>query len=351
MKWMIYGANGYTGELIAREAIARGLNPVLAGRSLDKIKPLAEELKTECRGFALSNPTEVDQALSGIELVLHCAGPFSQTSAAMIEGCLRSGAHYLDITGEIPVFEHTHAQHQRAKDHGIILCSGVGFDVIPTDCIAKALKEALPDANRLALGFEQPTVLSPGTAKTTLELLGKGCVVRRNGQLTTVPLAHASRRINFGNGLKSAMTIPWGDVATAYYSTGIPNIEVYIPASSSTIVSTRLTNLVLPLLRFRPIVNALNSLIAKHIKGPNDELRGSMCTYVWGQAENDRGEKVTARVKTASGYALTVTGSLKVTQHLLENKVAAGAYTPSTLMGSHLVSTLPESSSIFITAD
>lgn len=351
MKWLIYGANGYTGELIAREARARGLTPVLAGRSLDRIKPLAEELGLECRSFSLSNPTEVDKALDGIDLVLHCAGPFIQTSAAMIEGCLRCKVHYLDITGEIPVFEHTHAQHFRAKEQGVVLCSGVGFDVIPTDCVAKALKEALPDATHLALGFEQPAVLSPGTAKTTLELLGKGCMIRRRGQLTAVPLAHASRQIDFGNGMKSAMTIPWGDVATAYYTTGIPNIEVYIPASAGTIFSTRLANLVLPLLRLKPVVAFLSRLISKHVKGPSHEVRNRMSTYVWGQAVNDRGDKATARVKTASGYALTVTGSLAVVQHLFDTRVPAGFYTPASLMGSRLVSILPGSSPILFSKD
>src|SRR3546814_17052749 len=99
-------------------------------------------------------------------LVLHCAGPFSATSAPMIEACLQAKAHYLDITGEISVFEHAQTQDARAKAAGIVVCPGVGFDVIPTDCVAAALQAALPAATQLALGSDSPSAFSPATAQT-----------------------------------------------------------------------------------------------------------------------------------------------------------------------------------------
>src|SRR5689334_10790459 len=126
MNWMIYGANGYTGELIAREAKARGLSPVLAGRSADKIARLAGELGFESRVFGTTNVDEIVAGLGGIELVLHCAGPFSATSAPMVEACLRAKAHYLDITGEIAVFESALARGAEAEKVGIVICPGVG---------------------------------------------------------------------------------------------------------------------------------------------------------------------------------------------------------------------------------
>jgi short subunit dehydrogenase-like uncharacterized protein len=343
MQWMIYGANGYTGEMIAREAKRRGHTPILAGRSANKVEALALELGLEHRSFGLDSPTDVDAGLAGVGLVLHCAGPFSQTSAPMLEGCLRNRAHYLDITGEIPVFEYAHAQQERAREAHVVLCPGVGFDVIPTDCIARALKDALPDATHLALGFDQPTVLSPGTAKTSVEFAGKGGRARANGTIVDVPLAHAARRIDFGNGRKSAMAIPWGDVSTAYYSTGIPNIEVYVPASPWVIFGAKLANLIAPLLRLKLVIDALQALITKRIQGPDSAARDRMPSYVWGEAMNARGEKRTARIKTANGYSLTITGSLEVVQYLLQNEVTGGAYTPSMLMGPGLIAKLPES--------
>src|ERR1041385_8703814 len=110
MPWMIYGANGYTGELIAREAIRRGLRPIIAGRNRTKIADLGQQTGLETRVFDLGDAPAAVESLNSVTLVLHCAGPFSATSAPMIDACLKSRAHYLDITGEISVFEHAMSQ-------------------------------------------------------------------------------------------------------------------------------------------------------------------------------------------------------------------------------------------------
>src|SRR5436305_15188118 len=102
--WMIYGANGYTGELAAREAVARGLRPVLAGRNARAVAELALELGLDSRAFALDDPAAAAHGVAGMAAVLHCAGPFVRTSRPMVDACLAAGAHYLDITGEIAVF-------------------------------------------------------------------------------------------------------------------------------------------------------------------------------------------------------------------------------------------------------
>lgn len=347
MQWMIYGANGYTGELIAREAKARGLKPVLAGRSAAKIRPLAEELGFEHRAFGLDDARPVDEGLRGIGLVLHCAGPFSQTSAPMIEGCLRAKAHYLDITGEIAVFEHAHAQDARARAAGIVICPGVGFDVIPTDCVAAALRRALPDATHLSLGFDSRSGFSPGTAKTSVEGLAQGGRVRRNGRIVEVPLAYETRRIDFGDGEKLAMTIPWGDVATAFYSTGIPNIEVFIPGSPRLVKNARRANHIRWLLGLKPVQALLKSQAGK-TRGPDAAARERLPTFVWGEARNEKGEVRTARLRTANGYSLTVTGSLAVAQALLAYQEQGGAFTPSRLFGPEFVESLPGSGRIAI---
>lgn len=345
---MIYGANGFTGELIAREAKRRGLRPILAGRNRESIERLAGELQLPYQVFSLDDVKKAAHELSGICLVLHCAGPFSATSAPMIEACLMAGAHYLDITGEISVFEHAHAQHARAEQAGIVLCPGVGFDVIPTDCIARALKQALPDATRLALGFDSRSGFSRGTAKTSVEGLAQGGKVRLGGKIVSVPLAYGTRRIDFGDGEKLAMTIPWGDVSTAWYSTGIPDIEVYIPASAGMVRNAKFANYLRWIIGMQPVQQFLKNRIEKTVKGPDEAARERQPTYVWGEASNAAGQRKTARIRTANGYSLTVTGSLAVVEHLLANKPAPGAYTPSVLMGTDFVSRLPGSGPLVI---
>ena len=266
----------------------------------------------------------------------------------MMKACLDAGTHYLDITGEISVFEFAQTLQSQAKEAGVVLCSGVGFDVIPTDCIAATLKAALPDATHLSLGFDSRSGFSPGTAKTSVEGLAQGGKVRLNGKITTVPLAYKVRNIDFGDGEKLAMTIPWGDVSTAYYTTGIENIDVFIPGSPNMIKNAKRANWVRPLLGITWVQNLIKSRIERTVKGPNEEQRNQLPTYVWGKASNKLGQSKTARVQTANGYSLTVTGSLAIVEHLLHTKPEAGVYTPSKLMGSSFVSQLPGSSGITI---
>ena len=74
-KWLLYGANGYTGRLVAEEAVRRGLQPILAGRNADELEALGQRLHLPVRVFGLDAPTAVRAGLQDVGLVLHCAGP------------------------------------------------------------------------------------------------------------------------------------------------------------------------------------------------------------------------------------------------------------------------------------
>jgi short subunit dehydrogenase-like uncharacterized protein len=349
MSWMIYGANGYTGELIARAAVAQGLRPVLAGRNRNKVEALALELGLDSRVFALDDAASVATQLQGLRVVLLTAGPFAHTSGPMVAACIQAGAHYLDITGEIDVFEQVHAADAAARAAGVVLCPGVGFDVIPTDCVAATLKTALPDATELRLGFDTTVSLSPGTLKTSLESAPQGGRVRRQGRLTQVPLAHDVRRIDFGRGERLAVAVPWGDVATAFHTTGIPDVTVYVPASRLAVAGMKLGNWLRPLLAMRSVQAALGTLVPLLAKGPNEADRARMPAFVWGEARNAQGVRRTARVQTANGYTLTVPGALAVTTHLLNHTAPAGFTTPARLMGPGLLASLPGGGEIVLT--
>ncbi len=346
--WMIYGANGYTGELIAREAAKRGLKPVLAGRSPVKIKMLADELSLPFKIFALDNSQATAEALQDQYLVLHCAGPFSATAEPMMAGCIKSQTHYLDITGEISVYELARSLNQEAEQAEIVLCPGVGFDVIPTDCVAAKLKQLLPDASHLTLGFDSRSVLSPGTAKTSVEGLSQGGKIRQAGKIISVPLAYQTRKIDFGDGEKLAMTIPWGDVSTAYFTTQIPNIEVYIPAPPKLIKKLQRLNSIRFILGVGFVQNFLKKQIDKKVKGPDEAKRKSLKTYVWGEARNDQGQTKSIRITTANGYALTITGSLFVVDFLLKKTGQSGYTTPAVMINADLITSLPGSGDFVI---
>ncbi|MES1925560.1 saccharopine dehydrogenase [Salinisphaera sp. T31B1] len=334
---MLYGANGYTGEMIAREAVSRGMHPVLAGRSRHKIAPLAEELGLETRVFTLDETTSAAAHLENIELVLLTAGPFSKTSAQMVQACIAAGAHYLDITGEIDIFEQVAASDRAAREAGVVLCPGVGFDVVPTDCVAAALKEALPDATELDLGFDTDMKMSPGTLKTTIEGAAVGGRIRRDGVIRTVGHGYATRRIDYGRGEKLAASFPWGDVATAYHSTGIGDITVYVPTSRAELIGMRIINPLRPILRQRWLQSLLGRAISRFVKGPDELARSKTPVYIWGEARNPSGERRVARVKTTNSYSLTIPAALAVTRFLLDNSPAPGFTTPSRLMGHDLI--------------
>jgi short subunit dehydrogenase-like uncharacterized protein len=347
VSWLLYGANGYTGELTAREAVRRGLRPVLAARNAAAVERLGAELGLEARAFELS-PAAIATALRGVALVLHCAGPFSATAQPMISACLAARAHYLDISGEIAVFELAQARAGEARAAGVVLCPGVGFDVVPTDCVALTLKEALPEASALALGFDSRLALSRGTARTMVEGLGQGGCIRRDGRLQRVPLGYRERRIDFGAGEKLAMTIPWGDVSTAFHTTGIPNVEVYVPISPGRLRQMRRLNALRPLLRLHWVQRLLKSRIDRQSPGPDAAARAAAPVHVWGEARTTDGRTRSARLVTANGYTLTVHAALGIVERLLSAPVSAGALTPARLMGQHYVETLPGSGRIVL---
>ena len=346
MSWLIYGANGYTGNLIAREAKRRGLTPILAGRNAPALEALAKELGFEHRVFGLG-ADELRRGLEGASLVLHCAGPFSATCAPMLEACLAQRVHYLDITGEIDVFAHCHAQDARAKQAGIVVLPGAGFDVVPTDCTAAMLKQDLPDATHLVLAFDAGGGFSPGTAKTSVEGLGNGGRVRVDGKLVRVPLGFKSRTFErpptnvASSGTRTAVTIPWGDVYTSYVSTGIPNVEVYTTVPPATITKLRRLRWFGPLLRTGLVQSFLKSRVEKSIKGPSESKRSGTESIVWGEVRNASGQTRERRLRAPNGYDITVTAALGIVEKLLHDAPAGGYYTPSRLMGPQYVLTLP----------
>lgn len=346
--WLLYGANGYTGELIAREAVKRGMRPVLAGRSKHKIEKLAAELGCHHAVFDLDDHTALVSTLDGIAAVLHCAGPFTHTARSMMQACLATHVHYLDITGEIEVFELAHSVHEKAQRSGIVLCPGVGFDVVPTDSVAAKLKQALPDATHLALGFDSRSGLSKGTAKTAIESAGNGSRVRSEGKIVDMPLASRTRQIDFGGGERLAVGIPWGDVSTAFYTTGIPNIEVFTATTPQAVQRMRRANLLRGLLRQRWIKELMKFRIERRVRPPDQTQRDSNPSFVWGEARNAAGQTKTARLRTANGYSLTVAASLGILDRLLTQPRVAGFATPSSLVGADFVTTLPGSSPIRI---
>lgn len=333
--FLIYGANGYTGELITRYAVERGMKPILAGRNAIAIEALAKKHHLEYRVFSLDENERLDAALGEVDAVLHCAGPFSITSRPMALACIRNKKHYTDITGEISVFETCAAMSQKAEEAGVMLMPGVGFDVVPSDCLAKHLKDRLPSATHLSLAFYGMGRISHGTQATMTMNVGKGGAIRQDGKITGVPAAWKTREIDFGEVTKTGVTIPWGDVATAYYSTGIPNIEVYTIVPPSNLKMMKVSRYLGWLLATGPVQKYLQSKIPPG--GPSDQEREKGRTLLWGEASDLNGNRVEARQQGPEGYTTTAMAALNIVEKILAGNFTPGYQTPAKAYGADLV--------------
>ena len=337
--FLLYGAYGYTGRLITRLCAERGLTPLLSGRNAEKLEAMHREFGFPYRAVNLGDTTQLHDMLREHEVVLHAAGPFIDTAEPMMDACLATGTHYLDITGEIPVFAMGAKRSEAATKAGVMLMSGVGFDVVPTDCMAAYLKEKMPEATELVLAFAwKGGMLSHGTAKTMLGGLGSGGAIREHGKIKPVKAAYDTRTFPFTEEVPlRAVTIPWGDVFTAYFTTGIPNIKTYFAVPPSQIKQMERSNWLGPLLRLGPVKNYLRKKIEARPAGPDDAQRERAETYIYGEVKDVSGRTVAARLRTPEGYTLTAITAVMIVQRVLAGEVEAGYRTPAGLYGADLI--------------
>jgi short subunit dehydrogenase-like uncharacterized protein len=260
----------------------------------------------------------------------------------MAEACLRTKRHYVDISGEIPGFEALAQMDDQAKAAGIMLLPGAGFDVVPSDCLAAHLKRRLPTATHLRLFVRGVGAgVSPGTAKSAVENMQRQGLIRREGRLVQVPPAWNVRECDFGRGYTKVVSVGWGDVSTAFYSTGIPNIETYFAFPERMISLLRSMRVLGPLLYNRPVKSLLKSLIKVFIKGPEPEKRsGASAVFVGEVTDPNRGRAV-SKLTTPEAYTCTAFTAVEIMERILEGEWKPGFQTPSLAYGPDLILKFP----------
>lgn len=330
-KLLIYGAYGYSGELIARRALDQGLHPVLAGRDREKLTGLAGCLDLEARVFAVEDARD---HLHEVGLVLNCAGPFTATAEPLMDACIALGSDYLDITGEVAVFESAWRRDERAREAGVLLCPGVGFTAVPTDCLALSLKKLVPAADHLTLAFDFGTRPSPGTINTGLQAIHDGGRVRRNGRLVRVPVGSQVRRIPFAGGSRAASTIPWGDVFTAWHSTGIDNIDVYAAMPWLLAHGAWMINGLKPVFGNAFMLRQSRWLVSRFMRAPDTGTRASQPAQFWGEVSCPRGRRATGTLTGPNVYDMTAELAVEIALACLRDGGGGGFRTPVKLVGS-----------------
>jgi short subunit dehydrogenase-like uncharacterized protein len=332
-KILIYGANGYTGKLITQEAKARGIAVEIAGRNVQQIKELSDETNFPYHILKLTESSKLETLLKDFDTVLHCAGPFSETAIPMVEACIKSNTNYLDITGEIWVFEEVMKYHEQAQKASIALIPGVGFDVVPTDCLAGYLQKKLPSGKSLELAFVgSKTGMSRGTAVTMAKNIARGGFIRENGKIKNVPLAYEAKELEFPHRKQWCMTIPWGDLMTSYHQTRIPNIKVFSGASLKMINKIKNYRRLKFLLGIGWIQKLVRRKIENSVTGPNEENLKSGKTYLNGKIMDDEGNSFSAELITPEAYFLTAKTAL-VSALKLEKNLSKGYLTPAQAFG------------------
>lgn len=338
---MVYGATGFTGGLIVDTARARGLRPVLGGRSSTRLEPMGDALGLECRIADLDDPTGLRAALTDIGVVVHAAGPFSATSASMIEACLATRTHYLDVSGEIETIEAAACRDREARAAGVMIMPAVGFDVVPSDGLAAHVYRRLPRARHLRLGVSGLVTASRGSLKTLLENAGAPILVRCGGHVRSALDPTEVHRFDFGYGPREAVLVSWGDVASAWYTTGIPDIQVFFEATAEHRMMMLCNRLHGRLLATPPLRDWLAWTTGQLPDGPSREERELLETVIVATAEDGAGSRATSRLTGPEAYRFTALTAVAVATRVLDGDWVRGFQTPGRIYGPDFVLQFP----------
>ncbi len=318
---LIYGANGYTGKLFAKHLIAIGMSPILAGRSV-KVEQTGKELKCGTRIFSTDDATKY---LQDIDVLVNFAGPFANTQEGLIQSCISSKTHYLDIAGEFAEIKNAFKYDTDAQQAGIVLLPAAGFGVVPTDIAAKMACDKIQNPNQLTIAYATVGGASRGTLKTVLKDIQKPGHILKDGQYEMAQPAQNEIDVTVYEKQFKAVYNPWrADLYTARLSTGASNIETYSQFPEFVISMMKgklqwLRNILLKrLLRFLP-------------EGPSDNQLKKGKTYIKAIARNDSNEVASIEIKGPEAYLFTVICVEQMIQLIFSIEGKKGCLTPSML--------------------
>jgi short subunit dehydrogenase-like uncharacterized protein len=338
---LIYGATGFSGRLLAREAVRRGLQPILAGRNDEKLARIGGATGLRSRAFALDEPRAFERALAGVSVVLNAAGPFSATAGPLVTACIRHGVHYLDLTGETRVIEAAAQQDRYARATGTMIMPAVGFDVVPSDCLAAHVcRRAGPAVTSLHIGVSGLESMSRGAALSIIDTLDRPVLARRNGRLTPLGAGGRARSFDFGAGPRAATAVTWGDLSTAYFSTGVGNVTTYFEGTFAVRTHARLARAFGGMVAFTPWQSMLSGLVPFLPEGPSAAVRGRRTAAVVVEAEVDGRIVARARAQTPEAYTFTTESALAIATRVAGGDYEPGFQTPSRVFGPDLLAAM-----------
>jgi len=333
---LIYGATGYTGRLIAGQLRHSRCHLVIAGRTPRRVQALAGELGVTGRAIALAGPQALDQAFDDVDVVINAASPFALTASRLIESCLRTKTHYLDITGELGVFRTAFGYDEAARKRGIMIMPGAGLGVVASDCLASHVAGLVANAKYLRIALLRPDSFSRGTFRSAIGLANSRVSIRRNGRLMSLPVGRLQRAFDFGNGEKESVAVSWPDVFTAYHSTGIRNIEAYFEADFASRALYHLGAGVADTMQLNPVKNLIDAIARAWPEGPPEVQRRAEKCVIVAEAEDSWRQVRSARLTTPDGYSFTAEAASAIALRAARGDFLSGFQTPARVYGADL---------------
>ncbi|MCQ4310495.1 saccharopine dehydrogenase NADP-binding domain-containing protein [Pseudomonas stutzeri] len=306
---MIYGATGYMGRMAAEYAVAQGLDIVIAGRNHDKLRVLAAQLDVPYRVFAPDARTA--ESLKGVGVLVNFAGPFAQTADALMRSCIKAGVDYLDITAEINVYRLAERLGAEAAESGVMLLPGVGWDVVPTDCLAVHVARRVQNPQSLSIALQVAGSMSRGSARSVSEIIGAGLLARIDGQLVATPDAQP-RHFDFGDGLELCAPLSFGDLVTGWHSTSIPNISMFVHFSGDPFPEGDLS---------------------QGPEGPDAQQREAHRARAVAEVTGADGTVARSVIETVNGYTYTPLAAVEAARRVMSGERRPGFETPAKLLG------------------
>lgn len=313
---LIYGATGYTGRMAAAHAKTLGLDFEIAGRNRQTLASLAEALAVPFRVFEAD--ADAAQSLAGIDVLLNFAGPFAQTAEPLMRACLEAGVDYLDITAEINVYRLAERLGAKAAEAGVMLLPGVGWDVMPTDCLTVHVAQRVQEPQSLNVALQVPGSMSRGSAMSVSEIIGAGLMARVDGHLVPTPDAQP-QYFDFGEGPVLCAPLSFGDLVTGWHSTGILNIAMFVHVSGDAFPEGDLS--LLP-------------------DGPTAEQRDAHRARAIAEVTGADGTVARSMIETVNGYSYTPLAAVEAARRVLEGERRSGFETPARLFGKEFAETI-----------
>jgi len=333
----IYGATGYSGRLIVQRALDRGLKPLIAGRNEEAIRLMAASNGLAWKLARVDDPASLLSLTAGAKVLVNAAGPFATTAGPLMDACIATGTHYLDITGDSATIEPTAQYHDRAVLTNVMLMPAAGFDVVASDCLLAHVARRLPGAVSLKLGFDKSEPTSTGSIKTILEMSGQGVRVRRNGSLVTVPPGSLAHVFDYGRGPERSLAVNLGDTSSAFFSTGIGNIETYMRSSLQVWGANAVNQYWGWLLAAPPWQAALKTQMKWLARDPSPQERRAGWGILVGEARDANGRCARSRLHTGDVYWFTALSAVAVAERCLAGEWKPGFQTPSRVFGPDFV--------------